>query len=151
MEGTCGKITYETKNNNIIIRKTMKNNIRHKQEKIAEQYMLQDYGNQISKQFDILYVPAVFNYDYKSYTMEIINNTCPIYSKELNKNIKYLEELKIFYDAYKKINYFPNDYECFLQQETNKIAIIDFDKFQKLNTNKNKFNIGPFIPTNFLF
>ena len=146
MQGTCGRIEI---NNNIATKIINRNS---KSLKIEEQYNLQEFGYNLTKNFKTIKIPKPFNLQKKSYDMEKIDDSYPYYSNESKDNTNFIQELIKLYDEFIKIEYFPNDYECYLQKD-NLIYILDFDKFIKINQ-INKLNqefllVGAFIPENF--
>jgi RIO-like serine/threonine protein kinase len=144
MQGTCGHIEI---NNNIATKIINRNS---KSLKIEEQYNLQEIGYNLTKNFKTIKIPKPFNLQKKSYDMEKIDDSYPYYSNESKDNTNFIQELIKLYDEFIKIEYFPNDYECYLQNDRS-ICIIDFDKFIKI-ADKQKLDhllIGAFIPKNF--
>lgn len=144
MQGTCGRIII---NDNIA---TKIINRHSKSLKIDEQYKLQKFGFNITKNFTKIKIPKPINLQKRSYDMEKIDDNYPYYSNESKDNNSFIQELIKLYDEFIRIGYFPNDYECYLQNDGS-IYIIDFDKFIKI-TDKIKLNnllVGAFIPENF--
>ena len=80
--------------------------------------------------YKLLYVPATISYSDREYLMEAINDRYIIMESDYNEHI--LEELKEFYRDMKSHDFFPYDYELYLQPD-GRIAMIDFDKFGQYN------------------
>jgi hypothetical protein len=124
MEGTCGNILDESQT---IVRKVMKKKYKGKSAK--EQFSLQQLAYSTVEEYDMKYIqiPKVYTYDHRSYTMDRIDTTKPIYECK-SEDVEYaLKELRDFCYAFESKGYFANDIECYLQP-SGKIAIIDFDK-----------------------
>jgi len=153
MEGTCGKIC-DTSNG--VVRKVIKR--KYKGFSAMQQYHIQQIAINIVKNnnLKLIVVPKVFDYNNNSYSMEKIDDSNPYYTDKSSLNDIFKKELLIFYKEFEKNGYFPNDFECFLQKD-NKICIVDFDKFIKINDkNDKKFDKetylkNPFIPQFFYY
>ncbi len=79
-------------------------------------------------EFKIIRVPKLVSYNESTIIMEKIDDSYPYYGEESTNNKPFCEELIIFYNEFKKNNYIPLDYECFLQKD-GLVVILDFDKF----------------------
>lgn len=124
-----------------IVKKILKRNyIGHS---AKTQFIIQKMAYNICKQnkFKIITIPLVYSYDSNSYTMDKIDDDYEYNSDESSYNYKYVNELKIFYKKFIDNNYFPFDYECY-KQKNNKICIIDFDKFIKIDDINNLMYYG---------
>jgi hypothetical protein len=149
MEGTNGRVIIENEN---IVTKIIKR--KHTGFGAEEQYKIHKIAYEIVKKnnFEIIKVPKLLKLGNKSISMEKIDDSYPYYREKSNKNSKFCNELKKFYEDFKTYGYFPYDYECYLQKD-NKVYILDFDKFKlwdkTYNIDKKDF-IGIFIPDIFI-
>lgn len=84
-----------------------------------------------NNELKIIRVPKLVSYDETTIIMEKIDDSYPYYGNESTNNKPFCEELIIFYNQFKKNNYIPLDYECFLQKDGS-VVILDFDKFISL-------------------
>jgi RIO-like serine/threonine protein kinase len=139
MEGTCGKIIEEPNN---IVRKVLKRG--YKGMSIEDQFKIQKLSSEIIKkqQYKHIFVPEVFTYNEKSFTMEKIDTSKPTYDHPFDSEQE--SELLNFLDILEKQGYVGNDIECYIQPD-GRIGIIDFDKCVK-KTKENKRNTNPFLP-----
>lgn len=78
--------------------------------------------------YKILYTPKPIELIKNSYKMEIINDSNMVTNNDFDNKIT--NELQQFFADMKKFNFFPFDFELYLQPN-GKIALIDFDKFGK--------------------
>ncbi len=79
-----------------------------------------------NSKYKILYTPTTISYSDKEYTMDAINDGYLIMTD--NYNDKITAELQEFYRDMSKNEFFPHDFELYLQPD-GRIAMIDFDKF----------------------
>ncbi len=140
MEGACANILDEGQG---VVRKVLKRKYIGKSAK--EQFSLQQLAYSIVQEYDMKHirVPKVYTFDNRSYTMDRIDTDKPIYECKESISEYALKELQTFCKAFVLKGYFANDIECYLQP-TGKIAIIDFDKCEKVVPGSRKAN--PFIP-----
>lgn len=148
MEGACGKLKDECAG---IVRKIIKKN--YKGTPVTQQFQLQKLAYDIVEKCNLqtISIPKVFDFNANSYTMEKIDDSHPYYTEESSSNTEFKKELLTFYKEFEKHNYFPNDFECFVQKN-GKICILDFDKFIEIGdktVNKDLYLMNPFIPMSF--
>ncbi len=138
MEGACGKIIEESPS---IVKKVLKRG--YKGNSAKEQFDLQRIGCLIVSDCKLkhILVPQVYMLEAKSYTMDRIDTSRPLYEEKVAEEI--MNELQIFCKVFEEYGYYPNDIECYLQP-SGKIAIIDFDKCENIKTGSKKVN--PFLP-----
>jgi hypothetical protein len=154
LEGTNGIISIDDENN--IIKKIKK---KHTGMNAEMQFKLQKIAEDIVKnnKLNIIKIPKIIYYNYNYIKMERIDDSHPYYNNESTSNLEFIFELEIFYKNFIKNGFFPIDFECYLQNN-NQVAIIDFDKFIKIENNKliyfgkeykiNNLLEGVFIPMN---
>jgi RIO-like serine/threonine protein kinase len=155
MEGTNGVVSFDSET--VVIKKIKR---KHTGMDTNMQYKLQSLAENIVKNnnLNIIKIPKTINYGKNFIKMERIDDSHPYYSEESSANYEFIRELEIFYKNFIENGYFPMDFECYLQKN-NKIVILDFDKFIKIENNKLKYfgkeyeinNLlkGAFIPKNF--
>ncbi len=143
MEGACGILKDEGNN---IVRKVIKS--KHRGTNAPTQYMLQEkaYNICMNNDFKIIFVPEVYEFDKKSYTMDRIDDSYPYNSEESSQNPEYVKELRIFMNEFIKIGYFPADFECYKQKDGT-VAIVDFDKFVAIKENGELWYFGKKMTT----
>ena len=139
MEGACANIIDESQN---VVRKVLKR--KYKGKSSAEQFSLQQLAYSIVREYDMkhIQIPKVYTFDHRSYTMDRIDTSKPIYECKSEVTEYTLNELHTFCDIFESKGYFANDIECYLQPN-GKIAIIDFDKCEAVGKGSRKSN--PFI------
>ena len=127
-EGTNG-VVYST-SKELIVKKVKRNGTGAN---AVQQGKLHTLAHSIinDNELKIIRVPKLVSYDEKTIIMEKIDDSYPYYGTESINNKPFCEELIIFYNEFKKNNYIPVDYECFLQKDGS-IVILDFDKFISL-------------------
>lgn len=140
MEGACANILDESQE---VVRKVLKR--KYKGKSSAEQFSLQQLAYSIVQEYNMKYIqiPKVYTFDQRSYTMDRIDTSKPIYECKSEVTIYALKQLHAFCDAFESKGYFVNDIECYLQP-SGKIAIIDFDKCEAVHLGSKKANV--FIP-----
>lgn len=140
MEGACANIIDESQN---IVRKVLKR--KYKGKSSAEQFSLQQLAYTIVQEYNMEYIqiPKVYTYDQRSYTMDRIDTTKPIYEYKSEVYECALKELRDFCEVFESKGYFANDIECYLQP-SGKIAIIDFDKCEQVVKGESR-KANPFV------
>lgn len=139
MEGACGTIVDE---NEKVVRKVLKR--KYKGKSAFEQYTLQKLAIQVVEEYKLktIYIPHVYSYDQRSYTMDRVDTSIPLYEFEVKYEV--IEELKQFCSGMESKGFFANDIECYVQPN-NKIAILDFDKCERVVAGE-KRKANPFLP-----
>jgi hypothetical protein len=139
MEGACGLIVEE---NEKVVRKVLKR--KYKGKTAFEQYTLQKLAIKVVEEYKlkIIYVPNVYSYDHRSYTMDRVDTSIPLYEIEVKSDI--IEELKKFCSGMESKGFFANDIECYIQPN-GQIAVLDFDKCEKVVAGQ-KRKANPFLP-----
>jgi hypothetical protein len=140
MEGACANIIDESQD---VVRKVLKR--KYKGKSSAEQFSLQQLAYSIVQEYDLkhIQIPKVYSYDHRSYTMERIDTSKPIYEYKKEVSEYALKELWEFCEFFELKGYFANDIECYLQP-SGKIAIIDFDKCEAVVQGQSR-NPNPFV------
>jgi hypothetical protein len=140
MEGACANIIDESQT---VVRKVLKRKYKGKSAK--EQFSLQQLAYSVVQEYELkhIHIPKVYTYDHRSYTMDRIDTSKPIYEYKNDISECALKEVDAFCNAFESKGYFANDIECYLQP-SGKIAIIDFDKCESVSTGSRKENA--FIP-----
>ena len=140
MEGACANILDESQD---VVRKVLKR--KYKGKSAQEQFSLQQLAYSVVQEYGLkhIHIPKVYTYDHRSYTMDRIDTNNPIYECKDSISEYALKELRMFCDAFESKGYFANDIECYLQP-SGKIAIIDFDKCEKVIPGETR-KANPFV------
>jgi hypothetical protein len=138
MEGSCAKIVEESPE---IVRKVLKK--AYKGKCANEQFYLQQTACLIVSECKLkhIVVPQVHTLEAKSYTMDRIDTSKPLYEEKVSREV--MDELQMFCTAFEEHGWYVNDIECYIQP-SGKIAIIDFDKCEAVSTGTKKANV--FLP-----
>ena len=141
MEGACAKIVEES---NGIVRKVLRK--AYKGKPANEQFYLQQLGCLVISECKLkhILVPEVHTLELKSYTMDRIDTSKPLYEEKVSNEI--LDELQMFCKAFEEHGWYVNDIECYVQP-SGKVAIIDFDKCEAVSTGTKKANV--FLPISY--
>ncbi len=141
MEGSCAKIIEESPG---IVRKVLKK--AYKGKSSNEQFYLQQTACLVVSECKLkhIFVPQVHTLEARSYTMDRIDTSRPLYEEKVSKEV--MDELQMFCKAFEEHGYFANDIECYVQP-SGKVAIIDFDKCEAVATGSKKINV--FVPIDY--
>ena len=135
MEGTCGQI-LSTDDPTVVIKKMYRRNRAHQRtgsRNAEEQARIQAWASEVCSRFKLLFVPRAWDAEKFQYKMERIAIENPLELSHIQSH-PVVKELKEFYEAAKKEGLYPMDYELYVQAD-GRIAMIDFDKFAKIQSN----------------
>ena len=140
MEGTCAVIKDESPTT---VRKVLKR--KYKGMSIKDQVAIQRTSLRVIEEHTLtsLTVPRVFVIEERSYVMERIDDSKPLYDYTLTP--KQLTELKIFLSVMESKGWILNDIECYVQPD-GRIAILDFDKCEPKCSRTQTRKANPFLP-----
>ncbi len=139
MEGTCASIKEESPTT---VRKVLKRG--YKGMSVKDQVTIQRLAKQVMEEHGLtsLTVPRIITIEERSYVMERIDDSKPLYDYTLTP--KQLTELKVFLHTMESKGWFMNDIECFVQPD-GKIAILDFDKCSRVTKGEHR-KANVFLP-----
>jgi hypothetical protein len=122
MEGSCAVIHEESRTT---VRKVLRKG--YKGLSARQQADIQRRAREVLEEHGLtsLTVPRVLVIEERSYVMERIDDSKPLYDYTLTP--KQLTELKVFLSVMEGNRIIMNDIECYVQPD-GRIAIIDFDK-----------------------
>jgi RIO-like serine/threonine protein kinase len=143
MEGACAKIVEESSTK---VRKVLKRFQAKESLPIREQVRVQQIARAVieDNKLSTLMVPCVYEVDAKSYVMDRIDDSKPLY-EVANPKAVLISDLKIFLQSMEQKGYSMNDIECYVQHD-GRVAIIDFDKCEKVEQPKVQRKANAFLP-----
>ena len=144
MEGACAKIMEESPTK---VRKVLKRFQAKESLPIAEQVRVQQIARAVveGNKLSTLMVPCVYEVDRKSYVMDRIDDSKPLY-EVTNPKADLIVDLRSFLQRMEQKGYVMNDIECYVQPN-GRVAIIDFDKCEKVEqTIVQKRKANAFLP-----
>ena len=140
MEGTCALIKDESPTT---VRKVLKRS--YKGMSVKDQVSIQKAARRVIEEHGLrsLMVPRVIVIEERSYVMERIDDSKPLYDYALTPT--QLTELKIFLSVMESKGWILNDIECYVQPD-GRIAILDFDKCEPKCSRTQERKANPFLP-----
>jgi len=142
MEGACAKILEESPTK---VRKVLKRFQDRQSLPVREQAYVQQLARAVveDNKLSSLVVPCVYEVDGKSYVMDRIDDSKPLY-EVTNPKADLLVDLKLFLQYMEKKGYIMNDIECYVQPD-GRVAIIDFDKCERVDKGGER-KVNVFLP-----
>jgi RIO-like serine/threonine protein kinase len=129
MEGACAKIVEESPTK---VRKVLKRFQAKESLPVRDQVRVQQIARAVVEdtKLSTLMVPCVYEVDAKSYVMDRIDDSKPLY-EVTNPKADLIVDLRSFLQRMEQKGYVMNDIECYVQPN-GRVAIIDFDKCEKV-------------------
>ncbi len=133
MEGACGKILEES---STTVRKVMKRNA--KGLSAEHQALLQQLVADVLQRENLktLMTPRVLSIESKSYVMERVDDSLPLYEARTLRP-EWIKEIQIFLYCMEQEGWLMNDIELYVQVD-GRIAILDFDKCEPTGPGKHR-------------
>lgn len=139
MEGACGKIVEETP---ITVRKVMKRNVKGLSSE-QQAHLQQLVAEVIDKEgLRTLLTPRVLLVEPKSYVMERVDDSVPLY-EVTHLKAEWIKEIQIFLFCMEQEGWLMNDIELYVQPD-GRVAVLDFNKCEPTGPGRHR-KTNPFL------